>query len=364
MYILDILQDKRKFLIEASSRGLNTSEAIYDDEYVGIPDLPRIELASARMSFKVLKSLDVNQYKKGILEFIKDNKFKKYFLNSNFLSKKQLLQILFDLKSEVKFHFDADVTTYVLSKQGFFKGKVCLLSLIRFKDQVYLCELLNCDNVSRLEMFDYKKPYRRQRQGMMPPKLTSFMLNLLAAPKCVLDPFCGTGTTLMLANLKGIKFKGSDIDETNVDGTLTNLSYIQKKLDLDDLNQGVFSRDAVKLSSSDLQGVDSICTEGFLGKPKSGKEPKAELITESNKLANFYLDFFRNLYEVSEDKLEVVMTLPVYIANKDLIFMYRFFDNVLDVGFRVVNLHPDFDDYLYSRKDQRVYRQVIKLLKV
>lgn len=363
MFLYDVVNDYKQFEIEAYQLGIDITDAKNDFGFVGTKAEFPVKPASVRFVYKILKPLMNSDFKSELLEFIQAKPFKKYFVNSNVLSKKEILTQVYDIKKSQKFHFDANINSFVVSKQGFFKGKIAVLGVIRFDRKFYFCELVDADNVSRLEMFDYKKPYRKQRQGMMPPKLALFMLNCLHDAKVIFDPFCGTGTTLMLCNLIGKSFKGSDILQENIDGSIENLNYIQAKLNLQKLQLDIFESDANKLTLNDLKGVNAICSEGFLGKPKAGNESIPELVKESNELADFYIKFLENLADKVPSGFPICMTFPVFKSKDKLVFMHKLFDELESIGFHKEKLHPKYADYLYSRDDQRVLRQVVRILK-
>ena len=365
MYFYDAVGDTKQFEIEVLNLGYKDFQYKEDFKLIQSSTLLKQKPSSVRCVYKILKPLNNSDFKQEILDFVENNPFKKYYVNSNVLSKKEILTQLHDVKKSKKFHFDANVNTFLLSKRGFFKQKVAVLAILRFDRKFYFCELIDADNVSQLEMFDYKKPFRKQRQGMMPPKLASFMINLLG-PECknVYDPFCGTGTTLMLCLKDGIDFKGSDILDDNIPGTIENLEYIASKFNKEFDPKNVFQRDALKITSDDLKNVQGICSEGFLGKPKAGNEELIDLVRESDNLADFYLDFLENLSSKVESGFPIVMTFPVFKTGNRLIYMDSLYNNLKEVGFKQVNLHPKHLSYLYSRDDQRVLRQVVKIVKV
>lgn len=70
-----------------------------------------------------------------------------------------------------------------------------------------------------------KKPFFHP--SAMPAKLARCMVNLarVRAEELVLDPFCGTGTTLIEARLVGCRVFGMDIQRRMVRGTLHNLAH-------------------------------------------------------------------------------------------------------------------------------------------
>jgi len=361
MYLYDIVDDRKQFNIEATSFKLNLSNYKYFDNYVVSDELLPAKFSSVRMTYKLIREVDQAYILETLEDFVKNNSYKKVFFHSNYLTDKKLKDLLFSLKKRLKFHFDTTSNTFKITKSGFFKGKSTQLNLIRYSGKLYLFNLIDCDNVSRLEMFDYKKPFREQKQGMMPPKLAWFMINIFNEAKCLFDPFCGTGTTLMLCNLLGMNSKGSDILPENITGTNQNIDYICNKLSLENKVESVDCIDALKLTSKDLDGVDFICTEGFLGKPKSGKESAKDIITEVNNLSDFYIKFFKNLSEVKNQPLTVVITFPVVKSSGKLYFLNKLFDKLSETGFRQVNLSNKNKDYLYKRADQKVLRQVVML---
>ena len=83
-----------------------------------------------------------------------------------------------------------------------------------------------------------------------------------------------------------------------------------------------------------------------------------------DKLADFYLDFLENLSTKVKSGFPIIMTFPVFKTGNRLIYMDTLYNNLSDVGFKQVKLHPKHQSYLYSRDDQRVLRQVVKIVKV
>jgi len=122
----------------------------------------------------------------------------------------------------------------------------------------------------------YPKPFmeRRPRRrpffhpSAMPPKLARCMVNL-AQPKAgelVLDPFCGTASTLIEAGLIGCRVVGFDAQKRMVRGSVRNLFYygVQPK--------GLAVADAQHLP---ITKVDCIVTDPPYGRSSTtmGREP-------------------------------------------------------------------------------------------
>jgi len=78
-------------------------------------------------------------------------------------------------------------------------------------------------NIQLYETIDFQKPFRGMSIGMMPSKLAHILINIAiyhqslfqktsSDPLTIYDPFCGFGTTNMIANACGFDTIGSDIN--------------------------------------------------------------------------------------------------------------------------------------------------------
>ncbi|MGB9740882.1 MAG: DNA methyltransferase [Candidatus Bathyarchaeia archaeon] len=109
----------------------------------------------------------------------------------------------------------------------------------------------------------------------MPPKLARCMVNL-AKPKTgelVLDPFCGTGSTLIEAALIGCRVLGLDAQRRMTRGSLKNLTYFGIK------PEGIIVADARK---PPVKKVDCIVTDPPYGKSASTlKRTTKQLVEET-----------------------------------------------------------------------------------
>lgn len=140
----------------------------------------------------------------------------------------------------------------------------------------YLAETLAVQDFSAYGHRDYGRPKRDPKRGSLPPKLAQIMLNLgkVKPGQTIYDPFCGQGTILQEALLKGANAIGSDIDQAAIDASRKNLEWLRnqglEKLDSKPDYQ-LFTTDAKSLSAlpEKLPRLDAIITEGDLGSPIS-----------------------------------------------------------------------------------------------
>jgi tRNA (guanine10-N2)-dimethyltransferase len=116
-----------------------------------------------------------------------------------------------------------------------------------------------------------KKPFFHP--SAMPAKLARCMVNLarVKAEELVLDPFCGTGTTLIEARLVGCRVFGMDIQRRMVRGTLRNLAYFGIE------PEGVVIADAESLP---VARVDCVVTDPPYGISSTTAKRTTERIVE------------------------------------------------------------------------------------
>jgi tRNA G10 N-methylase Trm11 len=85
---------------------------------------------------------------------------------------------------------------------------------------------------------DRNKPYADRKKGMLPPKVARMMVNIAfglwqqknTTKPLLYDPFCGTGTVLLEAGMRGLDVYGSDIDQKAVFGSRDNLEWLKKNM--------------------------------------------------------------------------------------------------------------------------------------
>jgi len=207
---------------------------------------------------------------------------------------------------------------------------------------------------------DYGRPARDAKSGMLPPKLARIMLNLSAvnpAESTVLDPFCGSGTVLMEAQLLGFKrIIGSDLSQKALSDTEKNLTWLSKKFDLPDADISLYTSAAEKLGEQVEGGVDVIVTETFLGTPRTGRETEQELQKRILELTKLYETSFTSLFHLMNPGARAVIAFPAFVTQKkDLLLPIE--DKLKTIGFHQT------DRFLYKRSGQLVARDIIVLQK-
>ncbi len=190
------------------------------------------------------------------------------------------------------------------------------LIVVESQGQRYLARTVASQHVDEWTARDRDKPYAAGRKGMLPPKLARMMVNIGLGrlqrtekdqPPVLYDPFCGTGTILIEALIRGCEVIGSDLDHEAVAGTLENLYWLEEKYD-QSFKYQVFQTDAAHADKRDWQTkVDLIVTEPFLGKP----DPKPEEMGNIFKgLTSLYLGAFKTWMNFLRPGGLVVIVFP------------------------------------------------------
>lgn len=172
------------------------------------------------------------------------------------------------------------------------------------------------------------------------PKICRTLLNLAGARAgdTVLDPFCGTGTILMEAALRGMKCVGIDTDAHAVQGSKNNLKWLEtelgRKLEFNMIRGD--ARDAAKL----VQGkVDAAAFEPHLGPVYSNQPSRQEAVQAIRELTSLYRDALSSIGACLKGNGRVGMTLPV-MNTKDSVVRVDLEDLLSNTGFNVVPFLP------------------------
>jgi len=341
-------------------------------------------------SIKEISAQDLLAFRSDIAGLLKQNKkiffgFSLYSLESHETTRKYQLQIK-SLAMETKKALknlglssrwvdskDEALSSVVVQKNRLLTQGAEFCFLIG-ADKIYLAKTLSCQEVEEYSYYDFGRPARSMKQGMLPPKLAKIMINLAQAPQTgiILDPFCGVGTVLQEAIKMGYRnLIGTDIDEGAIKRTITNINWLsdQQKINFSDFNLKIFPADARVLSQLLIPGsIDAIVTEPYLGPVKisSFKFSISKIIKE---LSELYLAAFRELKQVLKKDGRLVIVFPVFKEGAKLHYL-PIIDEVKKHGWQIVDPIPENfrqnpiikttsrRSVIYSRPDQMVLREI------
>lgn len=223
------------------------------------------------------------------------------------------------------------------------------------------------------QLRDWERPAKNLVSGMSPTKLAKMMVNLSGVKDhdTLLDPFCGRGTILQEAALKGVKkLLGSDLEKNALDETKNNFTWLKDTLNIT-IEPKLWQSDVRDLSAKIKNGsVDAVVTEPYLGpalKRPLASNSQDRLIKE---LSELYLDAFATWHKLVKPDGRVVMIWPVWQTAHGLKYL-PLITAVEKLGWRLVwplnheeelkKARHDLSQrrtFLYHRPDQLVRREI------
>jgi tRNA G10 N-methylase Trm11 len=183
----------------------------------------------------------------------------------------------------------------------------------------------------------------------------------------VFDPFCGTGVIPLEALVLGMHVLASDLSQKAVNGCTKNIEWARKtyKIAKKDTDATVWKQDALKpFTLKEKPSV--IVTEGTLGpalKSRPTVKDAEKMMREAEQLT---VGFLKNC-KATLPGVSIVMTLPVWYAQKKMVFLEKAFENAHELGYRPVlppHTTPALDgrfSLIYRRPDQMVGREIVLL---
>ncbi len=251
--------------------------------------------------------------------------------------------------------------------------KGCELVILHDKERIWIGRTVAAQNVKTYTLRDIEKPVRDTKVGLLPPKLAQILLNFgqsLIGPKkhpTVFDPFCGTGVIPMEAMISGWHVLASDNADKAVSGTEKNIEWVRKvfKIFKKDIESTVWKQDATKPFVL-KEKPDVIVTEGTLGPALKSRATVKDAEAYCKKAEELTAAFLNNCAKTLPG-VPVVMTLPVWYAQKKMIHLTKVWQVAEELGFRpslpphADPSHPERFSLMYRRNDQFVGREIILL---
>jgi len=247
------------------------------------------------------------------------------------------------------------------------------MQVLKTEKRYYFLRTLAVQDFTRFNALDYDRPRVDSKSGMMPPKLAKIMLNLVDKKGVILDPFCGSGTILLMAAELGFqKIIGSDISEKAVLDSQENLKWYAERFNRK-IDNYIFQSDVKNLLEEGIEknSIDCIVSEGYLGQPLRGHEDFSFIQGQISDLSDLYLESFRVFKDLLKIGGCVIITLPIFVVdNNSPRFAGEARENHLEIieeikklGFQKKSLLENGKNLVYKREGQRVYRNVIKFVK-
>jgi tRNA G10 N-methylase Trm11 len=180
------------------------------------------------------------------------------------------------------------------------------LFVIFVNNTYYFAKTITCFN-PRENIFKDKNLPKRKELYSTSFRIADIMVNLLGenSGKTIIDPFCGTGTYLIEAMIKGYDVIGVDVDPQMCRYSKENIEWIKKKYSIKQKYQ-IIRGDSSKIKIN----ADFCVFEPYMGPflRKTPPEGKAKKIAKE--LENIYFEVFRNLSRNLPKKTKIVCILP------------------------------------------------------
>jgi len=303
-----------------------------------------------------------NKIKFGFSVYTEDRSSQKFIFKLSLAIKKELKKE--KISSRVVTSKEKELSAVIIEKEHLIESGFDM-QVLKIENRYYFLRTLAVQDFERFNALDYERPRVDARAGMMPPKLAKIMLNLADNRGIVLDPFCGSGTILLMAGELGFKkIIGADISEKAVQDSIENLKWYEERFDNKTSNY-IFKSDVKNLLSEGIEkdSIDCIVSEGYLGQPLKGHEDFSFIKEQISSLKELYLDSFK----VFEDLLKtggcVIITLPIFMFNNRENHL-EIVDEIKKIGFQQEDLLKNEQSLIYKREGQKVCRQIVKFKKI
>ena len=285
-------------------------------------------------------------------------------------SPRQLQKIGLSLKSSMKRHGASlrliPNTSTALSTATSHNNKLGLspkkreLFIIKTDDgAILIAESNGAQNITAYARRDRNRPRRDAFVGMLPPKLAQIMVNVAvgnATKATILDPFCGTGTVLQEALLKGCDVCGSDLSQKMIDYTTENIAWLQNKYRITGTVHSLTQADAMTHQWPEGQQLDAVICETYLGQPFSAPPSPKKLHEVTGNCNHIITNFLRNIHGQLTPGTTLCIAVPAWRdANRKLTHL-PLVQNLKALGYALQQ-----PPLIYSRSDQVVVREILLL---
>ena len=222
------------------------------------------------------------------------------------------------------------------------------------KDMIFFGEATNPYSYTDSKARDMRKPVRRESLSIS-PRLAKILINLTQAQpgQLLLDPFCGIGSILQEAMLKGINVYGVDKDKLAIQNAQRNMKWFSKEYNVEATFRLMVE------DSSKIKNItpDAIATESPLGevvRKKLTNHAAGEYVT---KFERAIIPVLRNLKNIKKPGAKIAITLPFVRES------YVNIENICRLtGLRISKIADDINFPIKEyREDQFVSREIIVL---
>jgi tRNA G10 N-methylase Trm11 len=301
----DVILEDNKYLIIDTKQKVSFKKI--QEQLAGITRIVNIYLESKEITYSFLEKI----------EYIK-NKFN-YTISSINLLKEDLEYIESLVKQKLKKEKTKAIykkpkkhgtkKNYIANPYNYYSWKIeegFELFIVFVNNKYYFGKTITCFNPKKNIYRDKNQPKRKELYSTS-IRLADIMINYLGFEKnkVVVDPFCGTGTYLVEALIKGYDVIGVDVDKQMCKNAEENIKWAKKEYNINNKYTVIYGDSSKKTFKADY------CVfEPYMGPflRKLLPEKKAKKVAKD--LEKIYFNVFKNLSKNLNKKTKIVCILP------------------------------------------------------
>jgi len=220
-----------------------------------------------------------------------------------------------NLRRAKKISFELAPAQYYREK---FSKKGVEISVFKIKSKIYIGKTIWVTNPNKDILLDESRPVRFFTHGTSIKVARSMVfLSKVKERDLLIDPFCGTGTILIIGLLRNCQVIGIDIDRNCINAAKENIEVLRKKGHVNtDSHWELYNADVKELSKLLKKKADAIVTEPYLG-PFLKRLPTYEKGKDIMKeLERLYKQAFEEFEKAIKKGGRVVFVIPEYNYRK------------------------------------------------
>lgn len=250
-------------------------------------------------------------------------------------------KLLMNANKSVRFLLPHDGS--VVSAVALVKEHIQEIVIVKTNDSYLIAKTTAIQPFEAWNNRDYHRPFSDPKAGMLPPKIARMIVNIALGKstggKTLLDPFCGMGTVLGEAALRGVNAIGSDIDRPTVEKAKKNISWLLATYK-SPASVRLLESDATHIDEQiDKNSVDAIVTEPVMGPTTFGEgkiHDRREIQNIVKGLEKLYIGCFRSWTTLLKSNGIIVIALPSFVVNSQVYSVKKVVDTCEKLGYTKV----------------------------
>ena len=180
----------------------------------------------------------------------------------------------------------------------------------------------------------------------------------------ILDPFCGTGTVIQEALLKGFKANGTDLSEKMVEFSKENSDWFVREFKPHGELGEIYEADATIEKWGFAKKLSSVVCETYLGQPFSAPPSPKKLAEVRENCNRIISNFLKNLSQQIPEGTQICIAVPAWKNQNGDFSHLPLIDFLNELGYnRKEFMRVKPQDLIYYRENQVVARELLVLIR-